>query len=166
MDHLLSHVRNAVAESIEHITSSRPNETLSGYAICTDDCVMTVFGVATTTEWCQKKSPDLGFIPVEWPYGYNSNAFDEALSDVQKRYADASADDTFAKHVKDTFSTLVEALRLEKADGRFSPDVFLLVTSTDPGPRLQRLATNGAKLLNSPELFQKFKKVYSWPDEG
>ncbi len=59
-------------------------------------------------------------------------------------------------HVEHAFMALEAALLSAREDDLVDDEVLLVVTATDPGPRLFKLMTKAAEGLNSPELFARW----------
>jgi hypothetical protein len=154
-------LEGAIRTSLEAITAAHPEETLNGYALCTDDDVRTVYHVACTREFAEaSRYRDTRFIPVNWAYDDGDEAFDEANGLVQAsdEAASRSADEaTWSTHVTTCFESMVAALEQMRQAGLFGEDVLLVVTSTDPGSAQKRLAIAAARRLNPPTLFRDWK---------
>ena len=153
---VLDDLRAAIRGSLEAIGAAHPGERLNGYALCTDDCLRTLFHAGCTTESCKgDEESELRCVPVDWPYGEGDHLFRRANAELVA-HADASED--FSAHVEAAFAFLVDALGGLRNEGVFGDDVLLIVTSTDPGPRLQELADAAVRRLNPPRLFELWKR--------
>lgn len=153
----------ACQRHLESLCAQRPLETLAGYALCTDDDLSTLYGVAVTHEFARAApDPVVRYIAVEWPYGHRTSLFDEAQLQIEQRYVDASSGGAIAPHVERTFACLVQALRRLRERALVRDDVLLLVASSDPGPALEALAARGARALNAPLLFDAWRDAMGY----
>jgi len=91
---------------------------------------------------------------VDWEYDEGAHAFDDPNSLLAERAASAL---DFRKHVENSFKVLVTVLQEVRRRHLVDADVVLIVTSTDPGPRLEELAEGAVRLLNPPELFAEWR---------
>lgn len=146
------------------LAQHRAGETLAGYALCTDDDVSTLYGVAVTREYLPSAPyPEARYMPVEWPYGHRTSLFDESQLAIEARYTAASDAGALGPHIEATFACLVEALRRARAQKLVGDEVLLVVTSTDPGPELEALATRGVRALNAPEQYEAWRAAMAYP---
>lgn len=154
----------ACEKHLAALAQQRAGETLAGYALCTDDDLSTLYGVAVTREYLPSAPyPEARYVPVEWPYGHRTSLFDEAQLVIEGRYTAASDGGALTAHIEGTFACLVEALRRARAQKLVGDEVLLVVTSTDPGPELAALATRGARALNAPELYEAWRAAMAYP---
>lgn len=145
-------VEHAIRRSLADFHEQHADETLAGYAICTDDCLMTIFWVASTREHMNAVTDDcLRYSAVEWPYGYQSDAFDEAQLELARRYDASSGGAEFSKHVIGSFWAIVEALNRVRSSGELGQDVLVYALSTDPSEFLELLERRGVEYLNSTD---------------
>lgn len=151
-------VKRASAAAIHAVACAHPNETICAFSLCTDDDLRTVFHAATTLEFCGDDE-ELRFVPVDWEYGEGAEFYDIANNRMSEM-CDSSKN--FPAHVEGTFSCLVEALSELRAEGTFSDSVTLIVTSTDPGPRLEELADEAVRRLNPPSTHAAWRQAMGY----
>lgn len=156
-DELAKMVAEAASSSILLLKSARPAEHISGYALCTDDSLSTLFHVATSREFCAK-SPirDVQFLAIEWPYDEGRDLFDEPYARLSALHKKARASEAFASHLESSFAALQGALLSLRKNNLVDQDVLLVVTSTDPGRWSRRRTVEAVRKLNSAELFQRW----------
>jgi hypothetical protein len=148
---LLQSVKSAVRRTVAAIQVQRPEESLAGYALLTDDSLTTLTYMAVTKEaLVLGGGDDLLFSPTDWPIEYESASFD--VANQQLRAMEAGGDTQ--THVPLAYASLVQALAEARAEGLFSPEVFLSVLSTDPGPQLERLERSSVERLNRMDLVE------------
>jgi hypothetical protein len=145
----------AVSKSCELLLSQGAK--ITGYALCTDDGLWTVYHVASSLPLGGSKPYWAN--PVEWSVVAREAkpVFARISNSLRAGAQEASKNGTFGKHVDTMFESLVTALdqmrptisRLTVADS----DLLLLVSSTDPSPKLLGMEVEAARRLNSPKLF-------------
>lgn len=171
-DSLTQAAMTAVRATWTQLLEKYRGERVIGYALCTDDCLMTLYHVGCTAEFCARHPiADAHVAPVEWEQSGDDRQFDAAYTLLVDRYETASAEDrralegketgtyldfvggaAFTRHVDQSFGCLVSALRQLRKDELFPENVFLCVTSTDPSEHLYALATAAVRELNAPAL--------------
>lgn len=145
-------VEHAIRRSLTNLSEQHAGETLAGYAVCTDDCLMTIFWVATTREHMNAVADEsLRYSAVEWPYGHQSDAFDEAQLELARRYEASDGEAEFSKHVVGSFWAIVEALKRVQSSGGLGENVLVYALSTDPSEFLESLERRGVEYLNSAD---------------
>jgi hypothetical protein len=148
-DDLLRSMKAAVKRTVAAVHAEHPQESLAGYALLTGHSLVTLTYMAITTEaLASSGDSDLLFCPTDWPQDPDSAAFD--VADRQLREIEMAPDSQ--RHVSVAFATLVRALAEIKAEGLFSPGVFLSVLSTDPSPELEALESSSVQQLNRQDL--------------
>jgi hypothetical protein len=147
----LQTVKSAVRHTVAAVRRRHPLERLVGYALLTDDELVTLTYMAVTAEAVTAGAgEDLLFSPTDWPYEYEYKSFD--LANQQLRQLSASGE--FSEHVERAFATLVQALVELRAEGIFGPNVFLSVLSTDPSPHLLALENACVERLNCKDVVE------------
>jgi hypothetical protein len=153
---LLELVSGAVGKSLE--TFARKKISITGYALCTDDNLSTLYHVASVLPIGGQKS--------HWanPLAWSTTAPDakplfERIGEYMRLRKDrASEKNRLVEHEAQCFETLVLALEQMKdhIEQRAieGSKVLILVTSTDPSEELLEKAVAAAKRLNAPELFE------------
>ncbi len=152
-------VHAAIIRNLSDIAQEVSHAEIEGYAICTDDDLITIFGVATTRDFASSVDSSLRYGAVEWPYGYKSNAFDEARLELARRY-EVVGSESFPRHVEESFEMIVEALSRVRASGILAKDCLLYACSTDPGPHLEIMEMKSLWRLNSPEGVGKWEETH------
>jgi hypothetical protein len=148
---LLQSTKAAVRRTLAVVRVQQPKESLVGYALLTDDDLVTLTYMAITKEaLASDAGDDLLFTPTDWPYEYDSDAFDTPNEHLQAMYESKSPE-----HVDVAFDTLVQALAELRVEGLFSPEIFLSVLSTDPGPYLQALEDASLERLNDVNMVER-----------
>jgi len=160
-ERFISMVLDAVRSTVAAIRDAHPSETLSGYALCTDDSLSTLSHIACTHEFIDAHRaafPDVDVIAVAWEYAEGSDAFDGARALLTEKYAAvAGNEELFERHVSEVFGALLIVLRRARDEGLFQDDVLVYATSTDPGPALEELALNGVIALNTPSWIERWR---------
>lgn len=144
----------AIPSTLAALAAAHPGERLTGYALCTDDCLCTVFHVALTHETTTVEN---AFAPNEWTFGEGDAHLADAQAAIVASYERHGGDDEFAAHVERCFDSLVEALVRARAAGHFAHDVFLEVLSTDPSPDLRSMSEAASLRLNPPEVVRRWR---------
>jgi len=154
-------IKRAVLGSLSVMERAHPSDKIIGYALCTDDGLSTVFHAANTPQALARASnpSETQFVPVDWPYDEGAELFDDANQILVDGLKQATMPESFEQHVDSSFAQIVAALRELREEGIFGPDVFLWVTSTDPGDRLRTLARDAARVLNSPRQFAEWRSI-------
>jgi hypothetical protein len=159
-EELFESAKRAVRQTVTAIRARHPRERLAGYALLTDDGLTTLNCMALTNEALAASgaADALLFSPTDWPDEDDGASFSET-SHLLRELAAADSRD----HVQGVFASLVRALADAKAEGLFSPDVFLSVLSTDPNAQLEALEKTSIARLNQPELVEARERfLHKW----
>ena len=155
-EEFINTVKMAIRRSVRAVETKFPNETLSGYALCTDDGLETLLYYAITREALHSSSDaDLLFCPTDWPYTLDSESFDEGDKELRNR-AESAKD--IREHIDSSFGLLVDALSEMRKEGVFGDDVFLSVLSTDPSEYLEMLENMSVEKLNQTSIVSERDK--------
>ena len=153
--------KDAVKASYEKLLSVYKNEDFTGYALCTDDGVMTIYHVGCTQQWLSRDGHEAyTYAPVEWTYEDGETSFDavyELLIQRVEKQDEKEYKNKFEDIIDLSYNSFVQALLELRNEGFFSDDVFLSVLSTDPSDHMIELELNAIKLLNSPEILSKWE---------
>jgi hypothetical protein len=151
-EELLQGVKSAVRQVVAALRDQHPRESLAGYALLTDDDLGSLTNMAITREalLASGGGDDLLFSPTDWPYDHES----ASLESTSRRLREMGAASEHEQHVEVAFASMVQALAELRADGLFSPEVFLSVLSTDPGPFLEALEKASVERLNRMDLVE------------
>jgi hypothetical protein len=137
-------VEEGARASLDAVRGAHRGETLNGFALCTDDDLVTLYCVAITKEYCDASDdPLVRFVAVDWPYEENGSALAQANQLLSQRTLE---------ELEARFSCLVSALASMRGAGLFDWQTLLIVTSTDPGPKLRKLGNEALLLLNDGDL--------------
>ena len=154
-DELFSNVKMAIRESVIEIKANLCNDSIIGYALCTDDCLGGLFCCAVSSEALRRSGdPDLLYCPTDWPpcnVGYLFEAIDKEL---RRRVSETV---NVRDHVDEVFELLINILVALRAEGFFDTFVFLSVLSTDPSPYLEMLELHSIENLNRSEIVEGYK---------
>lgn len=163
-------IRRLTAEAVRRaraeLQTSCGGSHLFGFALCTDDDLMTLYHVYCTDEWVrarEKDDPDIGYISNEWLCCANEELFDrisDRLAQLSWREYPTDSESADARYRR--FNALVLALEDCRDAGLFDADTLLCVVSTDPSEDLQALAMNAVDRLNSPAVADRFAKVFGY----
>jgi hypothetical protein len=125
--------------------------TLVGFALLTDDDVETLLASTLSAEELSQGDGDLVFDLGAWSET-ESAALERCGAEfrVLSRQRKSRED-----HVESSFALLVKALLESRQEGVFGRDVFLIVSSTDPGPGMDERANAAARALNDAETVSK-----------
>lgn len=152
MSDIYSDLRKRTAEAIrlaiKEMSASLSADKLHGFALCTDDDVMTLFPAACSQSWVGERSDDyeaIGFIYTEWDQDAGDSHFD-SLSEMVADMADE--DDSDSAREK-RFEAFVLALKDCRDEGLFDADTLLCCGSTDPMDEMEKLAMQAVEKLNS-----------------
>lgn len=152
---LHENLRGAIRETLAALSATLPDERLRGYALCTDDELVTLGCLAVTQEALDASDDgDLLFSPTDWPHEPARRAFDAASRELRTRAAVSRPE----RHVDPCFELLVQALLQSKREGAFADDVFLTVLSTDPSAQLERLENDAVHRLNPGALAEGWSR--------
>jgi len=120
---------------------------IHGFALCTDNDVMTLFSAACTKSWVSEREADyeaIGYIYTEWVQNSGDSHFDA----ISKTVA-ALSGDSVESTVEQRFQALVSALQECRNEGLFDSDTLLCCGSTDPSDKMEWLAMRAVDRLNS-----------------
>src|SRR5262245_29088565 len=150
LDDFVEGLRNAIRQGVAEIVAARHGEHLSGFALCTDDDLSTLYHVACTREFSSRRRDidDIDLIPTEWEYNEGDDAFAPSGRILALRLEAARTQNAFGHHVDRAFGDLTVALMVAREESLVPADALLVVTSTDPGEHLVRLAVEAGRRLN------------------
>jgi hypothetical protein len=152
-------LREAILESLRCMRSAHEGEDIDGYALCTDDDLSSFFPMAASTEFRRDlRNDEARFVPVDWTFDEGGHAFEGVTALLRTNSSSAGAEG-FQAHVETSFESSIRVLEELRKEGHFSGTSFLWVTSTDPGPVLQRLGREAAARLNSRAEFDAWSAV-------
>lgn len=156
----------AIEASVAAIAAAHPGESISGYALLTDDELGTLSHLACTEEYLVRHSgpPETRWIAVSWPYSEGHENFRATQDELRQwhLHVEEASEDEFNEHVRSSFEAITSALEQARARGILAPDVLVLACSTDPGPALRRLAIGAARTLNASHNFEKWKSAMAY----
>ena len=101
-----------------------------------------------------RPAADVLYIPVDWAYDEGLAAFDAANTELARRANEASDHNA---HVVEAFGCLVRALEVVKHVDSLDDDLLLIVTSTDPSSRMEQMAHDAVRRLNTVKLYEAWK---------
>ena len=160
-------VEQAIRRSLAAFQREHADQTLAGYAVCTDDELITLSGVATSHEYLATVAdPCLRYSAVEWPFGHDPDAFDAARAELVRRNAAADLPGQLRDHVVASFQAIVAALEQVRASGDLGDDVLVYLLSTDPSPFLESLERQAVRRLNSPQGQANWQSTQGGPTDG
>jgi hypothetical protein len=138
-------LNEAVPKSVEATLRKYPK--LTGFALCTDSNVSTLFSVATDFSPTEARWAT----PNEWKtptvHRAQLRTFSELLAKAARRSADPDG------HAKVAWKILEDSLRRARVQ---SSELLLLVADTDPDPQTTKEMRGSAKRLNSPSVFDSW----------
>ncbi|QDT11448.1 DUF4303 domain-containing protein [Planctomycetes bacterium K23_9] len=142
-------LRTAIVEAIRKargdMAAEFGSDSIHGFALCTDDNVMTLFAAVCTKSWVAEREPGykgIGSIYVEW----NQSAGDQHFETVSK-IIQALAD-TESSNEEQRFESLTLALEDCRNEGLFESDTLLICGNTDG---VGDLEVDAITRLNSPD---------------
>ncbi|MEU4624977.1 DUF4303 domain-containing protein [Actinoplanes sp. NPDC023801] len=147
-DRLAEAVADAARQALAVIIDGRPGEHLAGFALCTDDDLMSLSAAACTREFLECRDLAELYQPTEWPDDV-ADCFEDA-----RRILSQEPDRTRA------FQSMVAALIRLRREGTVADEVFLVVCGTDPGELLVRLEEVAVRQLNPAGVLVR------WLDNG
>lgn len=151
-------VRAGAVEAIDALRAAHPNDPLVGFALCTDDDVITLYHVGCTRSFAGSHHdvPDVGFAPTEWTQdaGVKPVAFDAVCQHLDARPMPPGSK-FWGPELEQDFEAMVAGLARARADASLDQEVFVWVTSTDPGPAMVELAEKALPRLNSPAVVRR-----------
>ena len=144
-------LRRSVADAIRKAHSEMVTEfgddPIHGFALCTDDDVMTLFSAACSKSWVAEREANyeaIGYIYTEWEQDSGVSHF-EPISETVGELADDDDQST----VQQRFEAFVLALQDCRKEGVFDPDTLLCCGSTDPSDEMEMLAMRAVDRLNT-----------------
>lgn len=168
MPHPLEELRIQIADAVRQAVAELRSDhaELSGFALCTDDDVRTLYHVACTRDWVRKNEgdyPEIGFIYVEWTHSADAAPFD-AISRQFAALADAdyASEEAWAAARDQRFKLLVSALRDCREGDAFAPETLLCAGSTDPSEHLEALAMSGVEAVNTADVANQFASALGY----
>ncbi len=151
-------VESGVESTARQLAAACAGQHLIGYALCTDDCVCTLFHVACTAELAAAEQAfDIRFAPVEWKLDAVDPGDLEVASHSINRL-EHETDEDFARHCDQAFECLVVALERARDKGLFQDQVFLSVLSTDPSREMQRRWRDSVLRLNVSGVVREWRR--------
>ncbi|TWT74702.1 hypothetical protein CA13_74070 [Planctomycetes bacterium CA13] len=124
-------LRRAIVDAIRRACADMANEfghdPIHGFALCTDDNVMTLYSAACTKSWVAERKPDdkgIGSNYTEWV----QNAGDQYFDSVSKTISVLAESDRST--IQQRFECLTLALEDCRKEGLFDPGTLLLCGST------------------------------------
>lgn len=151
----------AIEASVAAVAAAHQGESISGYALLTDDELSTLSHLACTEEYLLRHSgpPETRWIAVNWPYSEGHERFRATGEELRQWHlqVEEASDDEFNDHVRGSFEGITRALEQARARGILPSGALVLACSTDPGPSLRRLAVGAARALNSSDNFENWK---------
>jgi hypothetical protein len=155
---LLQTVKSAVRQTLASFAECHAGEDLIGYALVTDDDLGSLGYFACTEKFLESQTEsNARFEPVEWVYNNGVEALDDARAMLFADLDAATTPERFMAHVDESFQALVSALQELRAARTFPDEVFLTVISTDPSEHLEQLENRAVQVLNSDELYQRWR---------
>ena len=136
----------AIRSSVALAEDSRAK--LAGLALCTDDCLETLYCAVTTVGEVARSGPDFLYSPTDWPTEWESADLRQASALLRRRAKLCHC----RAHVESAFELLVQVLSELRAGGALRPDCYLSVLSTDPSEHLETLERGSVERLNSPDI--------------
>ena len=172
MSEHLSDLRTITAEAIRKavadMNTAYGDDKLHGFALCTDDDVMTLFPAACTRSWVAERSDDyeeIGSIYTEWLQD-SGDAHFEQVSQMVSEMAD---EDDSEAGCNRRFESFVLALEDCRTEGLFEQETLLCCGSTDPSGEMEMLAMRAVERLNTAEnadLFAEHLDYEEYRDES
>jgi len=156
---LVALIFEGITQSLSDISQETGGGTLAGYAILTDDDLITIFGVATSVERAASVEPALRYSAVEWPYGYKFDPFERARAELNNSY-ESHEHGSHSEHVSACFNSIVSALKLLRESNVLDVDCLLYAGSTDPSHRMELMEIESVHLLNSANGIRKWEETH------
>ncbi|GEM_PF-4406766 len=154
---------SAIKKTKAEIDKKYGKDKLFGYALCTDDTVMTIYHIACTVSWVKERAKEdkyIGYISVEWEQAGNDSHFDQAYQEIIQNYErHADHHDKFERNRNMRFEAMVQALKQCRETFIFDQETHLSVGSTDPSEYLEFLAIRAIDRINSAELANQLAKA-------
>lgn len=143
-------LRTAIVEAIRKargdMAAEFGSDSIHGFALCTDDNVMTLFSAVCTKSWVAEREPGckgIGSIYTEW----NQSAGDQHFEAVSKILEALS--ETESSNEEQRFASLTLALEDCRNEGLFESDTLLICGDTDG---VGDLEVDAIARLNSPDV--------------
>lgn len=166
IDELRTATAAAVRQRAKELRGTAETANLSGFALCTDDDVSTLYHVACTREWVsekEKRYPGVGFIYVEWTLSEHDQVFGPISEQLASLAKLKHGDDAMWGAARDhRFQALFLALKDCRASAVFEPDTLLCVGSTDPSTHMEVLTMNAVEMLNTKPVAAQFAKALGY----
>ena len=168
LDKLRSSVEKDIRQACMELKLSYPNDELIGFALCTDDDVMSIYHVVCTKNWVNEHEPDypdIRYLAVEWEQSASEELFNEA-QDLVAMLAEINypTDNEWARARDLRFVALVSALEACRVSGIFSPNTLLTVGSTDPSQYFQWLEMKAVEWLNEETIVDGFERALGYSE--
>jgi hypothetical protein len=149
---------------IEADVARLQRESLAGYAVGTDDCLMTALTLHCTLDDVSVDPARLAD-PVEWREVHSQEVQTFTTEIAALYWATRNADrleqqERFSEHVDAAFSALVDALLVCRKSGLFPDNTLLLVCSTDACEWSHNRMLESIQRLNSPGGVAAFERAY------
>ena len=160
-EQLVRLVRRGVGESLGEFASVLPSA-MTAYALCTDDCLSTLFCAALDTRTLEESgSRELILVPADWPAELERSL--RPASDLLRRHYETCAgrQDAFVQHVESSFAAIVTGLGKCRLEGIIEGHVLLMACSTDPSPGMENRERAALPHLNPPHVLQKHGLTFS-----
>ena len=161
-------VKDAVIRLHAKLRTQLENEPLFGFALCTDDDVVTLYQAACTASWFKSRSSK----SVEEAYNYNDWPLElenheelyRAVAMMQASHDQYSVDeeeDLWAQARDERVFGIAAALEECREEGLFDDSVLLCMGSTDPlNRRVAELSMQAVKRMNSPAIAEMYVKLF------
>lgn len=143
-------------------------ENIHGFALGTDDDVMTLFHVLSTSNWVKTEAvrlnyDDIGYVFVEWQETVGENLF----SDLSKMFREESekdygTDDDWALARDKRLLSISFALEEVRNRKLFKEQTFLCFGSTDPSPYIEKLEWDEIQRYNLETNINKYSKAMGY----
>ena len=147
----------AIKKAASAIREKHPDDELHGFALCTDDGLMTLYLVSCTKTWFAERADkyeSVGYISVEW----SDSTGDDYLDEISKQMAKLANSDKSQEARDRRFTMLVAALQECRNENLFNEDTLLCCGSTDPSPHMEMLAMHAVDKLNTKFNADQFAK--------
>ncbi len=146
---------DAIRKAVAEMTAELGTDRIHGFALCTDDDVMTLYPAACSKNWVAERETDyeaIGYIYTEW----DQNAGDSHFGTISKAVARMAESDGGGSARDKRFESFVLALQDCRDEGLFDPETLLCCGSTDPSDHLEMLAMRAVDRLNTAAVANLF----------
>jgi hypothetical protein len=146
---------NAIRKAVAEMTAEFGSDKIHGFALCTDDDVMTLSPATCTKNWVAEREAGyeaIGYIYTEWDQNAGGEHFG-SISKAVARMAESAADGSARDN---RFESFVLALQDCRDEGLFDPETLLCCGSTDPSDHLEMLAMRAVDRLNTAAVADLF----------